>query len=678
MASYHTFRRAHPWTHACWDDPSTWPVGWLPHTFVPYAVNGIVGPGNNWPTTQSQALAQNLQVYQGVGSPTQVGTWLCMDRTSQTPPWKECWQYMGMANYAWNHVPEGGWGPNFIADMSILPGLWPPTLETCCNPPGNTLEDIHIYECICTQAGGAPNYPNTNGCCGFPQGHQFAINNNVTGPGTSIWSYVVDNADFYTTDLNSPSVGDTFTVTMPPGNSTCMPCFRYLGMVSVSVPPMGGGGSLNVLPANTSWILMTGNPTIIQTSNYNLVDDCNCIPDIVIDPIDPNDPGETALQPGLHLWTKCLDCEQNPQNWIDEPEECCPLTKLRSYFYIAAWEPQHFFQVTGSNQWYVDALSPTSPVPHLWEMCSTRARRGAELFWQILGSPSIGETRRLYHPPYLGAVGMDGYVHNMNDAPLHKTTCIRYVGMKQCATQYTYGQPPYLFDLVDGHPWIDVTCEHKWGTMSTDLGGGTSGIPEQFESFPGPCCPPPVPNQPPIELLPIDFIHATGSSIGGGGVVGGLDPPPCPPQDINSPYYTNAPEFCEGCLPGGYYQMHPDCECCPPPTSPYVGDKTINIIGDNYDQAVNEAKIRGLIDENIPSSEVIRKLELAKSKFPSSMYESDPPFIEGVDVPPVNPPAAKKKKPKIPKGLRCKNCGGAFGVCVLGGCFSIYKWTWPL
>ena len=669
MASYHIFRRAHPWTHACWDDPSTWPVGWVPHSVVPYAVNGIVGPGNNWPTTELQSLAQNLQVYQAVGSPT-LGEWLAVDRP-QTP-WKECWQYMGMANYTWGvNVPELGMGPNFIADMSILQGLWPPTLESCCNPPGNTLEDIHIYECICPQAGGAPGYPNTNGCCGFPQGHQFAINGNITGAGTSIWSYVVDNADFYTTSLNSPNVGDTFTMTMPPGNFTCLPCFRYLGTVSVSVPPLGtpGGGGVNVLPANTSWILMSGNPTITQTSNYNLVDDCGCIPDIGIGPDNPVLGEVPALQPGLHLWTLCLDCEEYPHNWIDQPESCCPLTKLRSYIYIAAWEPQHFFQVPGSTSWWVDTVSATSPVPDLWEMCSTRARYGAELFWQILGSPSIGETRRLYNPPYLGAVGMDGYVHNMNEAPLHQTICIKYVGMKQCAPM-----PFGIFDLVDGHPWIDVTCEHKWGTMSTDLGGGTSGIPEQFTRFPGPCCPPPVPDQEPIELLPpYNLIHATGTPIGGGVVV--VDPPPCPPQDINSPYYTNAPEFCEGCLPGGYYQMHLDCQCCDidlNPANPYVvQDKTIKIINNNLDRAINEAKIRGLIDENVPSSRVMKELEAAVLAIPKHYQEQS--VEEGGPV-----EQKKKEFPKPPKWLRCKGCGGGFGVCVFGGCFSGWKWEWPI
>jgi hypothetical protein len=596
-----------------------------------------------------------------------------------------CVEYLGKIPL--EPVPTGPPINGYWNAHSIMPNwfnTWPPNANkyTSCDcgggipgaPPQEY--DMHAYECICPQAGGAPGFANTNGCCGWPPGHEFVMGYILPGgAGSTLGNLIPLNDSFYS-NIGSPNPGDTFTVTMPPGNSTCMPCFRYLGTRPAYGTLNAPTSSSTFNNPNIHFIGITGNPTIIQTSNYNLVDDCNCIPDIVID---PNDPGETALQPGLHLWTKCLDCEQNPQNWIDEPEECCPLTKLRSYFYIAAWEPQHFFQVPGSNQWHVDALSPTSPVPHLWEMCSTRARRGAELFWQILGSPSIGETRRLYHPPYLGAIGMDGYVHNMNDAPLHKTTCIRYVGMKQCATQYTYGQLPYLFDLVDGHPWIDVTCEHKWGTMSTDLGGGTSGIPEQFESFPGPCCPPPVPNQPPIELLPIDFIHATGSPIGGGVVVGGLDPSPCPPQDINSPYYTNAPEFCEGCLPGGYYQMHPDCQCCDidlNPANPYVvQDKTIKIINNNLDRAINEAKIRGLIDENVPSSRVMKELEAAVLAIPNYFHENNDELIE------EEGPIAKKKKkkfPKPPKWLRCKGCGGGFGVCILGGCFSGWKWTWPV
>ena len=37
---------------------------------------------------------------------------------------------------------------------------------------------------------------------------------------------------------------------------------------------------------------------------------------------------------------------------------------------------------------------------------------------------------------------------------------------------------------------------------------------------------------------------------------------PCPPSDQNSPFYTNAGEFCPQCSPSGYYYGHPDCRCC--------------------------------------------------------------------------------------------------------------------
>ena len=42
-------------------------------------------------------------------------------------------------------------------------------------------------------------------------------------------------------------------------------------------------------------------------------------------------------------------------------------------------------------------------------------------------------------------------------------------------------------------------------------------------------------------------------------------PNPCPPQDQNSPFYTNNAEFCFGCVtPGAFYFGHPDCSCCDP------------------------------------------------------------------------------------------------------------------
>ena len=42
-------------------------------------------------------------------------------------------------------------------------------------------------------------------------------------------------------------------------------------------------------------------------------------------------------------------------------------------------------------------------------------------------------------------------------------------------------------------------------------------------------------------------------------------PDPCPPQDQNSPFYTNNSEFCFGCVtPGAFYFGHPDCPCCDP------------------------------------------------------------------------------------------------------------------
>ena len=637
MASYHIFRRAHPWTHACWDDPSTWPVGWVPHSVVPYAVNGIVGPGNNWPTTELQSLAQNLQVYQAVGSPT-LGEWLAVDRP-QTP-WKECWQYMGMANYTWGvNVPELGMGPNFIADMSILQGLWPPTLESCCNPPGNTLEDIHIYECICPQAGGAPGYPNTNGCCGFPQGHQFAVNSNITGAGTSIWSYVVDNANFYTTDLNSPTVGDTFTMTMPPGNFTCLPCFRYLGTVSVSVPPLGtpGGGGVNVLPANTSWILMSGNPTITQTSNYNLVDDCGCIPDIVID---PDDPGETPAPGTIHMFSHCIDCDLAPLSIMNP--ECCGFNSYKSWMFLGVY-----------------SATPWPPTfPPAYSTCSNLSRQMNQLFYTMVGSPAVGEHIWANAvPPSLGIGNIGPW-------------CLRYDGPKSCVIDPT----PQSHDWVDGKRWDHVACTAEYYYRDNTFSTFWDLTPTC-----GTCC-----CQPILGNVRVDpnWVHVSDppviTHIPPGGLIDPVLTPlpgPCPPQNINSPYYGNAPEFCEGCLPGGYYQMHPDCACCDidlNPASPYVvQDKTIKIINNNLDRAINEAKIRGLIDENVPSSRVMKELEAAVLAIPKHYHEQS--VEEGGSV-----EQKKKGFPKPPKWLRCKGCGGGFGVCVFGGCFSGWKWEWPI
>tara|TARA_R100000900_G_scaffold124865_1_gene99381 strand:+ start:13294 stop:14226 length:933 start_codon:yes stop_codon:yes gene_type:complete len=53
------------------------------------------------------------------------------------------------------------------------------------------------------------------------------------------------------------------------------------------------------------------------------------------------------------------------------------------------------------------------------------------------------------------------------------------------------------------------------------------------------------------------------TSLGWAPCCGDAHDGPCPPQDSNSPFYTNNLEFCYGCpIQTHYYYNHVDCPCC--------------------------------------------------------------------------------------------------------------------
>jgi hypothetical protein len=89
---------------------------------------------------------------------------------------------------------------------------------------------------------------------------------------------------------------------------------------------------------------------------------------------------------------------------------------------------------------------------------------------------------------------------------------------------------------------------------------------------------------------------------------------------------------------------------------------TIEILDNDLDRAISDAKIKGLIDEDIEHG-------LIKDKLITAMIEIDD-YNNELEA------FAKNQKPKIPKALRCNNCGNAFGKCIFRGCFAVYKWTW--
>ena len=99
---------------------------------------------------------------------------------------------------------------------------------------------------------------------------------------------------------------------------------------------------------------------------------------------------------------------------------------------------------------------------------------------------------------------------------------------------------------------------------------------------------------------------------------------------------------------------------------------SINIVNNDFDKAIEEAKSKNLISKNIYS--LVVKKQLVAASIELAKY----------DILELDPETGKKKKkkkgiPKPPPGFMCEKCGGSyFGVCILGGCFEGYKWTFPL
>jgi hypothetical protein len=546
---------------------------------------------------------------------------------------------------------------------SIMPNwfnTWPPDANkyTSCDCGGGIpgappqTYDMHAYECLCPQAGGAPAFPPSqggpNGCCGHPHGHIFVMGDSNSAAST-LGNHIPLNDSFYTTKLNSPNIGDTFTMTLTPSQLAiygppCIPCFRYIGTVPAYGPLNATTGASTFNNPNISFMGVTQSLSwiITQTSNINLVNDCNCIPDVGIDP------NMTVLQPPpgtIHMFSHCIDCDLAPLSIMNP--DCCGFNSYKSWMFLGVY-----------------SATPWPPTfPPAYSTCSNLSRQMNQLFYTMVGSPAVGEHIWANAIPASFGIGNIG------------PWCLRYDGPKSCVIDPT----PQAHDWVDGHRWDHVACTAEYYYRDTTFSTFWDLTPTCNT-----CCCEPTPGN--VRVDP-NWVHVADPPVITHIPPGGLSidpvltplPGPCPPQDSTSPYYMNAPEFCNECLPGGYYQMHPDCQCCDidlNPLSPYVvQDKTIMIINNNLDRAINEAKIRGLIDENVPSSRVMKELEAAVLAIPKHYHENNDELIE------EEGPIAKMKKkkfPEPPKWLRCKGCGGGFGVCVFGGCFSGGKWEWPI
>ena len=90
----------------------------------------------------------------------------------------------------------------------------------------------------------------------------------------------------------------------------------------------------------------------------------------------------------------------------------------------------------------------------------------------------------------------------------------------------------------------------------------------------------------------------------------------------------------------------------------------IEIIDNDFDKAINQAKTKKLLREDIDFDFVRGELLTAMIKI--SKYREQ---LTNVNVRPSEPL----------KKLNCKECGNDdFGICVLGGCFSILEWVFPV
>jgi len=103
------------------------------------------------------------------------------------------------------------------------------------------------------------------------------------------------------------------------------------------------------------------------------------------------------------------------------------------------------------------------------------------------------------------------------------------------------------------------------------------------------------------------------------------------------------------------------------------GSIDINIIDGDFDSAIEEAKLRKLINKDISSLAIKKQFEAALVEL--NKYGLLEPNGE-------TPSYGEKKKkpwpPKPPDWLSCKRCGGPFGVCIFGGCFMGIIWKFPI
>ena len=124
-----------------------------------------------------------------------------------------------------------------------------------------------------------------------------------------------------------------------------------------------------------------------------------------------------------------------------------------------------------------------------------------------------------------------------------------------------------------------------------------------------------------------------------------IEPNPCPPLDLTSPYYVNQQGFCAECQ-GGSFAGHPDCLCCN--QRPLLGN-LVRYCGTQEEVAVQISLYTGT-KLNVVTSQMVRAIDDITSQI-------------------------KRPTPAI-KEAKCVSCGGTYeenASCLVNGCLSITR-----